>query len=146
MPRWRASGSALWLLLSAGLAWCALGPALVVATGGRVRVCVQACLATMAYGEAVLVAGACVNAGWWLMRRTRHALTPATSVRSTPRPAALNAGCVALSNVAMAGALAARLRPLGVPRRRTLLLWTAVLDGTGALLAWAFRGLLKNGT
>jgi hypothetical protein len=96
----------------------------------------------MTCGEAVLVVGTCFNIGWWLARRARCAATPELP---TYWPRVLNVGCVALSNVVMAAVLAARVRPLGVPPQRTVLLWTALLDGTGALLAWTFRGLLKNG-
>ncbi len=146
LPRRRPVPSAIWLTCAAGLGWCALGPALVWGTGRRVAACVQACLVTMAYGEGVLALGAAAN----VVRRM--AAGPARKpARSTPQPiepaqaagmVRLNLGIVALANGLMAVGLAAQLRALGVPARKTLLLWVTVLDGSGALAAWVLRRLL----
>ena len=59
--RWRPGRSALWLALSAGGSWCIFGPVLVLLSRRRVQTCAQACLTTMAYGEAVLVSGTAIN-------------------------------------------------------------------------------------
>lgn len=56
--RWRAG---LRLTASAGLSWACFGPALLAATRKPAWVLADACLWTMAVGEAVLVAGAVVN-------------------------------------------------------------------------------------
>ena len=53
--RWQPGRSALWLVLSAGGGWCIYGPVLVLLSRRRTQTCAQACLTTMAYGEAVLV-------------------------------------------------------------------------------------------
>jgi len=64
LPRWRPTGGALWLALSAGAGWCVFGPALVVVTRRDPFVLAHACLVTMAYGEGVLVGGACSTRCW----------------------------------------------------------------------------------
>ncbi|HZU52910.1 MAG TPA: hypothetical protein VFF77_03380 [Holophagaceae bacterium] len=122
---WDPRGSTLWLALSSGLGWCVLGPALIFATRQHPKALVQACLVTMAYGEAVLFIGACLN----LFVRVTH-------------PALLNASVVAGSNVVMAFALASQLRVLGVPAWKTLACWMLALNGSGALFFFLFRRLL----
>lgn len=95
LPAWRASRGAVWVAASAGLAWCALGPALVLATRRNPVTLAQACLVTMAHGEGVLAAGVLLNAaargsGW-------SARLPMDR---------LNLAWVALSNITMAVSLA----------------------------------------
>ncbi|MBS1767152.1 MAG: hypothetical protein JST05_07105 [Acidobacteria bacterium] len=122
---WDPRGSALWLALSSGLGWCVLGPALIFATRQRPKALAQACLVTMAYGEAVLCIGALLN----LFVHAEH-------------PGLLNAGAIALSNALMAFALASQLRALGVPLWKTLACWMLALNGSGALFFFLFRHLL----
>src|SRR5258705_319141 len=56
LPGWDIAAAALWLALSAGLAWCVLIP--VLCWVGRVGIasCFDACLVSMAFGEIVLTA------------------------------------------------------------------------------------------
>ncbi len=134
LPRWRPTGGALWLALSAGAGWCVFGPTLVVVTRRDPFALAHACLVTMAYGEGVLVGGAMLNA---LLARAPE-----------PQPidaTAFNLGWVGLSNVVMASALALQLRVLGVPARTSLLLWMGALNGSGAVFFRVLRGLLQDG-
>src|SRR5436190_22181626 len=62
LPGWSAGAAAMWLALSAGLAWCVFVPALYSFTALRWRECCDASLMTMAFGEVILVSGALVNA------------------------------------------------------------------------------------
>lgn len=114
--------STLRLLASTGLAWGLFGPALVLLTGRSVRTCAHACLVTMAYGIAVLAAGAGIA----------HALHPGIP---------FHVGWVALSNVVMGAAIVRQFSTLDVRPWRTLLAWVVVLDGAGlalfGLLPWA---------
>lgn len=132
-PRWRLTGSALWLALSAGGGWCVFGPALVLMSRRNAFTCAHACLVTMAYGEGVLLTGAGIN----LLLAGRRGVG-----RLDPR--AFNLAWVGLSNVVMAAALMLQLRAVGVPAWKTLLLWMAVLNGSGALFFWSFRRLLQG--
>lgn len=129
--RWRPGRSALWLALSAGGGWCIFGPLLVLLSRRRAQTCAQACLTTMAYGEAVLVSGAALNV--WL--RLKGSFKEAVLAR-------WNVALVGLSNLVMATALTRQLRALGVPAWKTLLSWMVVLNGSGALLFGLFRRLL----
>ncbi len=131
--RWRPGRSALWLALSAGGGWYIFGPLLVLLTRHRVQTCAQACLTTMAYGEAVLVGGAGINV--WL--RLKGSFQEAVLAR-------WNVALVGLSNLVMATALTRQLRALGVPTWKTLLSWMVVLNGSGALLFGLFRRLLQG--
>jgi hypothetical protein len=131
--RLRPQRSALWLALSAGGSWCIFGPLLVLLSHRRAQTCVQACLTTMAYGEAVLVSGAGINV--WL------------HLKGSFKEAALacwNVALVGISNLVMATALTGQLRALGVPAWKTLLSWMVVLNGGGALLFGLFRRLLQG--
>src|SRR5690242_8387426 len=47
---WRPGPGGVWMALSAGLAWCIFGPALIVITRLRMLTCAHACLVTMALG------------------------------------------------------------------------------------------------
>lgn len=132
-PRWRPTSGALWLALSAGLGWCVFGPALVLATRRNAFTCAHACLVTMAYGEAVLVSGAAANL-----------LQTHTALRDQVDPLRFNQATVGLSNVVMATVLALQLRELGVPVAKTLLLWMAALNGSGALFFWLFHRILHQ--
>jgi len=131
--RWRPGRSALWLALSAGGGWCIFAPLLVLLSRRRAQICVQACLTTMAYGEAVLVAGAAINVGLRLKGSFKQAVL-----------ARWNFALVGLSNIVMATALSRQLRVLGVPAWKTLLLWMVALNGSGALLFGLLRRLLQG--
>lgn len=131
--RWRPGKGALWLALSAGMGWCVFGPALVLATRRSPFSLAHACLVTMAYGEAVLVTGTAANALLARLPEDRR-----------PRPLPFNLGVVGLSNVVMAAALAVQLKALGVPVRKTLLLWTVALNGSGGVLFALFRRWLEE--
>jgi hypothetical protein len=131
--RWQPGRSALWLVLSAGGGWCIFGPLLVLLSRRRAQTCAQACLTTMAYGEAVLVSGAGIN--MWL------------SLKGSFKEAVLarwNVALVGISNLVMATALTRQLRALGVPAWKTLLSWMIVLNGSGTLLFGLFRRLLQG--
>ncbi len=131
--RWRPGRSALWLALSAGGSWCIFGPVLVLLSRRRAQTCAQACLTTMAYGEAVLVSGAGINV--WL--RLKGSFKEAALAR-------WNFALVGISNLVMAMALIRQLRALGVPTWKTLLSWMVVLNGSGTLLFDLFRRLLQG--
>ena len=131
--RWRPQHSALWLTLSAGGSWCIFGPLLVLVTRRRARTCAQACLTTMAYGQAVLVSGTAINV--WL--RLKGSFKEAALAR-------WNLALVGLSNLLMATALTRQLRTLGVSAWKTLLSWMVVLNGSGILLFGLFRRLLQG--
>lgn len=131
---WRAGRSALWLALSAGGGWCIFGPFLVWLSRRRALTCTQACLATMAYGEAVLVSGAGIN----LWFRLRGGFKQAFLAR-------WNFALVGLSNLIMLTALTRQLRALHVPAWKTLFSWMVVLNGSGALLFALLRRLLQGG-
>ena len=120
LPGWKAMDAAVWLAASAGLAWSVFIPSLRWVLGIRWEACIHAALVTMAGGEVVLLSGALLNALLAAQHATAHA-------------AALNAGLVAISNVAMAALLAGQLRLRGIPVRRTLALWLLVLNGSGAI-------------
>lgn len=130
LPGWNPGAAALWLTLSAGLAWCVFLPALRACTGLRWGECVDAGLVTMAFGEVVLVSGALANALLW-----RHGVLE--------NAALINWLIVALSNAVMAAGLALLLRPRGVAIVRTLALWMLALNGSGAVFfAALYRALL----
>lgn len=122
---WKVAAAALWLALSAGLAWCVLIP--VLCRIGKVRLlpCCDACLVTMAIGEIVLAVGALINGLLWWREAFGHA-------------AAINILIVAISNVVMALALVRRLRPYGVPAGRVWGLWMLALNGSGAVFFFVF--------
>ena len=116
---WSAAAAALWLAVSAGLAWCVLIPALCRFAGLRPVDCIDACLVTMACGEIVLSVGAGINAMLWWSRAMEHG-------------AVLNLGIVAISNVTMALVLVRCLRPYGVSAGRVWTIWMVALNGSGA--------------
>ena len=120
LPGWRLGGAALWLTLSAGLAWCVLIPALWFVTRISFHRCLDACLVTMAGGEVVLASGALANAMLWWQDLTANA-------------APINALVVAVSNIAMAVMLAFQMRRVGIGVARALVLWMLALDGSGAV-------------
>jgi hypothetical protein len=134
LPQWRPTEGALWMALSAGLSWCVFGPALSLLTCRNAFVLAHACLVTMAYGEAVLVTGAALNA-----------LLALTGTKAVLSPAVFNLALVALANAAMAVTLSAQLQAIGVPIGKTLLAWMLILNGSGALFFWLFRRLLQGG-
>ena len=123
----------MWLAASSGLAWSLFGPALIGITRRHPIVCAHACLVTMCYGELVLQCGALVNLAARLLGMPDwFAAVP------------FNMACVGCSNIIMAGALAEQLKAIGVPRRRTLAGWFLILNGSGALFAYALRSLLSG--
>jgi hypothetical protein len=122
------------MALSAGLSWGVFGPVLILLTRRHAFVLAHACLVTMAYGEAVLVSGAGVNA-----------LLASTGGPPGLDPAVLNLLIVAMANATMAAALAAQLQAIGVPVWKSVLAWMVVLNGSGALFFWLFRPLVSGG-
>jgi hypothetical protein len=131
LPGWTVLNAALWLALSAGLAWGVFIPALCHITRLPFATCFHACLIAMAGGEVVLCSGAGVNFLLGALQVTAHA-------------APINLGIVAISNVAMLILLAAGLRRHGVAPIRTTALWMLGLNGTGALFFTAFFHLLHR--
>jgi hypothetical protein len=117
---WRISSAAVWLALSAGLAWCILIP--VLWRFGKVELvpCLDACLVTMATGEIVLTVGAIVNGLLWSSGVVAHAV-------------ALNFVIVGISNVVMAHILVRRLRPYGMTPAQVWTAWMLALNGSGAV-------------
>jgi hypothetical protein len=125
LPDWNAVAAALWLALSAGMAWVVLIP--VLCRMGKVRLapCCDACLVTMACGEIVLAAGALGNIIlWWSGAMTQAVL--------------MNVLVVGISNVVMAVTLVHRLRVHGVSARRVWTAWMLALNGSGAVFFFAF--------
>lgn len=125
LPGWKFASAALWLALSAGLAWGVLIP--VLRRIGRVPFvpCCDACLVTMAVGEIVLTIGAICNLLLWQSGGIFHAV-------------ALNGIVVGISNVVMVEVLAHRLKTFHVSRRRTWIVWMLALNGSGALFFFIF--------
>ena len=132
-PQWRPTASALWLALSAGMGWCVFGPVLVAATRRNAFTLAHACLVTMAYGEAVLVTGALLN----VMLRW-------TNLMAAVPPGPFNLAWVTLSNIVMAAVLTVQLGAIQVPKWKTLLIWMAALNGSGAFFFWWFQRLLRG--
>jgi hypothetical protein len=120
LPQWSNLGGAIWLTLSAGLAWCVFIPALWFATRLPVWRCIEASLTTMAAGEVVLVSGALANAILWHQGMIAHAV-------------AINFAIVGISNATMATVLVSELRDWRISPSRTLALWMFVLNGSGAV-------------
>jgi hypothetical protein len=128
---WDIVSAALWLALSAGLAWCVFMPVLAWVARVGLVVCFDACLATMAFGEVVLTSGALANVVLWSRGSIVHA-------------AAINAIIVVISNVVMAVALASQLRARGVSIVRVLAAWMLALNGSGALFFYALYRVLHG--
>lgn len=126
IPTWTATASALWLAISAGLAWCVLIPVLCLVVRVPLVPCLDACLVTMAWGELVLTLGALLNVALW----SRGAITNA---------APLNLALVAVSNIVMALVLVHRLRSRTVSPARLWTAWMLALNGSGAVLFLFFR-------
>ncbi len=131
LPGWNLGGAALWLTLSAGLAWGVFIPTLWLATRLPLWRCLDACLLTMAAGEVILASGALVNAvSWW-----RDLVVNA---------AMINLLVVGISNVAMAAMLALQLRRSAISLARTLALWMLALNGSGAVFFAALHQWLHG--
>jgi hypothetical protein len=124
-PGWSAGNAAMWLALSAGLAWCVFIPFLWKATRLPLTTCFHACLIAMAGGEVVLTSGALVN----VLLAARHV---------TEHAAGINLAIVGISNVVMLAILGIILLGHGIPFRRTAAWWMVVLNGSGAVLFAAF--------
>lgn len=120
LPGWKLTAAALWLALSAGLAWVILIPVLCRVGHIGFVPCCDACLVTMAVGEGVLMLGALLNGLLWQSGGSTNA-------------AVINGLVVGVSNVVMANVLAGRLRQQGVSRSRTWVVWMVALDGSGAI-------------
>jgi hypothetical protein len=131
LPGSHRGGAALWLTLSAGLAWCVFIPSLWLTTALPLGRCLDACLVTMAAGEVVLASGALLNAVLWWRDLSANA-------------ALINALVVAISNVAMAALLALQLRRFGIAVAHTLALWMLTLNGSGAVFFAAFYPWLRG--
>jgi hypothetical protein len=127
-PGWRPGAGAAWLALSAGLAWCLFGPALILLTRRSPWTLAHACLVTMAYGDGVLQLAAIGNV--------------LGLARVLGGPTIFNSGMVLLSNCVMAYAVTAQLRSIGVAPWRTLTAWMLVLNGSGALFFALFYRVL----
>jgi len=135
-PAWSRGGAAAWLALSAGLAWCLFGLVLLRIARKPWRVCLLACRVAMAFGEAVLVTGAGLNA-----LGLTHAAGAVVHGGNLPIGAAANWLIVIVANVTMAVTLVLQMRVLNVPAGRILAAWCGVLNGGGAVLFWTLRGL-----
>ncbi len=127
-PGFDIRGAALWLAVSAGLAWCVFIPALIVTTRLGWAACVDACLVTMAWGEVVLLSGAVMNVLLW-----QRGVTDARVA---------NAIVIAVSNVVMAIVLSRHLA--GVPPARVYATWMLVLNGAGAVFFLLLYPLLHR--
>ena len=131
LPGSKLGIAALWLMLSAGFAWCVFIPTLWLATRLPLWRCLDACLVTMAAGEVILASGALVNVLLWWQQLTASG-------------ALINGLAVAISNVAMAAVLALELRRNGTSVARTLALWMLALNGSGAVFFAALHGWLHG--
>lgn len=132
-PGWLSGRGALLLTFATGVSWCLFGPVLILATKLRKYTCAHACLITMAYGEAILFVGACLN---YVM-----VLNPVPK----PEQEAMNCGIVLVSNIVMCGMLANQLEALGVRRLKILLIWSVVLVGSFAIISWTLSAQFKGG-
>lgn len=130
IPGWAFGPAAIWLALSAGLAWLVFIPAFLRVTRLEWWNGVEACLATMACGEVVLVLGAVGNVLLAWTRLVEHA-------------AAINGLVVLISNITMAIVLARIVAGAGVRARQTLFWWMLALNGSGALFFWTFHRWLR---
>jgi len=130
IPQWRPAEGAL--ALAACLGWCVFGPALVFLTQRSALTCAHACLVTLAYGGAVLVTMAGINA-----------LLGITSGQRIVNPIDVNLACLAFCSGVMTAALALQLQEVRVPIWKTLLAWMAILNGSGAAFYWLFQRLLS---
>jgi hypothetical protein len=130
-PGWSTGAAAVWLALSAGLAWCVFIPFLWRATRLPLATCFHACLIAMAGGEVVLCSGALVN----VLLAARHV---------TEHAGGINLAIVGISNVVMLAILAVILLGHGIPVRRTAAWWMVILNGSGALFFAVFFRLLHG--
>jgi hypothetical protein len=126
LPGWTTTTAALWLAISAGLAWCVLIPVLCVTIRVPLVPCIDACLVTMAWGELVLSLGALLNLTLWSRDLTTHA-------------AWINFAIVGLSNILMALVLAHGLRSPSVSPTRIWTAWMLALNGSGAAFFLLFH-------
>ncbi|WP_110514344.1 hypothetical protein [Herpetosiphon llansteffanensis] len=128
VPQWSRRGAAGWLTISAGAGWLALGPALVLASRGRINSCIQACLVSMSYGETILLIGALLN---YVLKTQAYAQQR-------------NLLLVLIANITMASTLAEQLSVIKLARWQTWLLWMLLLNGTGAVCFYRLRHLLAK--
>ena len=131
LPGWTITSAALWLAISAGLAWCVLIPVLSCIGHVRLAPCIDACLVTMACGEVVLGLGVLINSVLWFRGVTAGA-------------GWLNVAIVGVSNVIMALVLVHRLRSHRVSPARVWTTWMLALNGSGAVFFFAFHQWLHH--
>ncbi len=127
LPRQSVVRLAILLTASTGFSWLVLGALLIWATHKLVLDLAEACLVTMAVGEAVLVPAALVNWGF------------------APNPYPFNIGVLILSNILMAAVFATQLGRLGVSRMTSLCLWVLGLNGTWLLFLALFGRAIMGG-
>ena len=125
-----ATGSAALLTLSTGSAWIVFGLLLYFMTRKPILDLADACLTTMAYGEAVLVSGAALT---WMSIRFGIV---------DPSPMWLYLAIVAAADAVMATALTIRLSEMRVPRQVSLGLWIVGLNGSWFIFLWLYTYLL----
>lgn len=133
IPRGRVPSGALLLTLSTGCSWLVLGALLCLLTRKRALDLAEACLITMAYGEAVLVSGAGID---WVLLQSNFRLID---------PVPLNVGFILVSNIVMAFVFVVRLRRLEVGVAQSLGLWLIGLNGSWPLFLMLFKRLLDGG-
>jgi hypothetical protein len=126
LPGWTATSAALWLAISAGLSWCVLIPVLCLVLRVPLIPCIDACLVTMAWGEAVLALGVLINLALWSRGAVMHA-------------AWMNLALVGVSNVVMALVLVNRLRSRSASPARVWTAWMLALNGSGAAFFLLFH-------
>lgn len=127
LPTWKPTDGALWVLLSAGLAWFIFGPTLILVTKKNVFTCAHACMVTMAYGEGVLAVAAFAN------------LIIAFNLPVSFNVSLFNFFMVFISNIVMALVLTLQMQAISVAWWKTLLTWVLALNGSGAVFFWLFR-------
>lgn len=131
LPGWECASAALWLIVSAGLAWAIFIPVLALLHRLPLLWCLDAALVAITGGEVILLSGAAGNLAAWCACAGGNAAT-------------VNFSIVALSNVAMAVLLAGEMRRHGASTATTLAAWVLVLDGSGALFFALLHSLLHG--
>lgn len=124
LPKGSAVSSALKLTLATGPSWLLLGLGSWLFLRPRqitLWQLAQACLVTMDYGIAVLLAGSPINL--LLAAKQKHSISKA-----------VNLGLIFLSNSCMLWLFVRQLKALGLPAWQAVLLWMLLLNGCGALL------------
>ena len=133
LPSVSMSKGAVLLTLSTGCSWLVFGGLLWGITKKPVLSLAEACLVTMAYGEAVLVSGAVLD---WLF------IKPNLSHLSA---APINAAIILIADCFMATIFACRLKRIGVSPKISLGLWILGLNGSWAIFLFLLIKLLYGG-